>query len=170
MLPASCARRLVLARRSSTCLIPLLSIMPKKRSVRAMTTAVSMEPPPESTGDALSSAINDVAESADVLSRRFSSRIRAKQVEIETNAQIEPDTVTVTAGDDAELSPLSALEEEEEPPKKKRKRAKKNTEPEVYEIEPVETKTTTWRGTRMSSSIAHSALMSFAQDAWDMRA
>ncbi|KZV67692.1 UV-endonuclease UvdE [Peniophora sp. CONT] len=122
--------------------------MPKKRSARAVASAAPVEPPPESARDTLSTAIYEVAESADVLGRRVSSRIRAKKVEVQAtqNAQTDNAAAVAAALDEGELSPLSALEEEDGPPKKKRRRTKKNAEPEVYEIEPVETKDTTWRG------------------------
>ena len=149
MLPTLYARRLLSRQYPLPANLNLLVLaMPRKRSARALATAAPVD---ESSGDMLSTAMNEAAESVEVLSRRVSSRIRAKKVEVDAAkvAEIQTDAAgPVATGEDAD-SPLGAPDEQEEPPKKKRRRTKKNAEPEVYEIEPVETKTTTWRGKRI---------------------
>ncbi|KAI8989013.1 UV-endonuclease UvdE-domain-containing protein [Trametes punicea] len=102
-------------------------------------------PEPVSAGPAIVSS----PEEAQALIRRFSTRKKRKVVYTEE---------VVAEGDDAEdvendagfESPLTELDDEaaaeEVVPKKKRTRRKKDIEPVVYDIPPVETKTTTFKG------------------------
>ena len=68
-------------------------------------------------------------------------------------------------------SPLTELESEgsaEPPPKKKRGRRVKVTEPVVYHIPPVETKTTTFKGTSDSKLVyGLNFTITVVQVAWD---
>ena len=71
--------------------------------------------------------------------RRTSSRVK-KAV-----SYTEPKE-TAIEGDESPLTELEDEEDELEKSSKKRKRRKKNSEPEVYVIPPVETKTTNFKG------------------------
>ena len=104
-------------------------------------------PEPVATGPAL---VNSPEEARELL-RRMSARKKRKVVY--TEEQLGEDELAGTGEpkDDAGFeSPLTELDDdppvEEEAPKKKRTRRKKNAEPVVYDIPPVETKTSTFKG------------------------
>ncbi|KAJ8488564.1 hypothetical protein ONZ51_g3491 [Trametes cubensis] len=104
-------------------------------------------PEPVATGPAL---VNSPEEARELL-RRVSARKRRKVVYTEELLGEDEIDGTGEPKDDAGFeSPLTELDDdppvEEEAPKKKRTRRKKNPEPVVYDIPPVETKTSTFKG------------------------
>ncbi|KAI0357706.1 UV-endonuclease UvdE [Trametes cingulata] len=117
----------------------------RKRSARAATTPEPVESVP--TGPALVSS----PEEARALIRRVSARKKRRVVYTEEVIVDEEDVPESQSKQDSGFeSPLTELDEEapaeEASPKKKRARRKKNAEPVVYDIPPVETKETTFRG------------------------
>ncbi|KAH9903260.1 UV-endonuclease UvdE-domain-containing protein [Cubamyces lactineus] len=103
-------------------------------------------PEPVVTGPAL---VNSPEEARELL-RRVSARKKRKVVYTEEQlGEDELDATGQTQEDTGFESPLTELDDEPpvaEAPKKKRTRRKKNTEPVVYDIPPVETKTTSFKG------------------------
>ncbi|KAI0634612.1 UV-endonuclease UvdE-domain-containing protein [Trametes polyzona] len=126
----------------------------RKRTARAVAARATPEPvEPPMTGPAI---VNSPEEAREFI-RRMSSRKKRKVVYTEDALEGEDELAQVSTGkaDDGFESPLTELGDdgpaadgEEEPvsPKKKRTRRKKNAEPVVYDIPPVETKTTTFKG------------------------
>ncbi|KAI0761361.1 UV-endonuclease UvdE [Trametes elegans] len=113
---------------------------------RKRTTRAAVTPEPEMTGPALVSS----PEEARALMRRVSKRQKKTVVYTEEVLAEEPEQDAEEKADAGFESPLTELEEdalvEEVSPKKKRARRKKHAEPVVYDIPPVETKTTTFKG------------------------
>ncbi|KAI0658056.1 UV-endonuclease UvdE-domain-containing protein [Cubamyces menziesii] len=131
---------------------PVNSIV-QSRSIIAMakrkrnTVPKPSTPEPVATGPAL---VNSPEEARELL-RRVSARKRRKVVYTEELLGEDEIDGTGEPKDDAGFeSPLTELDDdppvEEEAPKKKRTRRKKNPEPVVYDIPPVETKTSTFKG------------------------
>ncbi|KAI0649749.1 UV-endonuclease UvdE [Trametes meyenii] len=107
--------------------------------------APARTPEPSATGAALVSSPEEARE----LMRRVSSRKKRKVIYTEGSVAGEDDPANPKEDMRFE-SPLTELDDETEanksPSKKKRTRKKKNTEPVVYDIPPVETKETTFKG------------------------
>ncbi|KAH9848153.1 UV-endonuclease UvdE-domain-containing protein [Lenzites betulinus] len=119
-----------------------LAMVKRKRAARAATT-----PEPVMTGPALVSSPDE----ARSLIRRMSAR-KKRKVDYTEGLLAGEEEYELPQGSKTDTgfeSPLTDLEEdpvvEEEAPKK-RTRKKKLTEPVVYDIPPVETKTTTFKG------------------------
>ena len=128
----------------------------------ATTTADSAASDAALTGPAIVST----PEEAQALIRRVSTRKKKSVVYTEQAIQ---DDVNEKEPDGGFDSPLTELDEEvvEKSPKKKRRR-RKEQEPVVYDIAPVETKTTTFTGASPGSRVLYVLLM-LSQGASDMR-
>ncbi|KAI0672143.1 UV-endonuclease UvdE [Trametes maxima] len=116
----------------------LFAMAHKRKRVGART------PEPVSTGAALVSSPEEARE----LMRRVSSRKKRKVVYTEGAAEDEDDRAN-SKEDLGFESPLTELDDEvkaDGSPPKKRARRKKNAEPVVYDIPPVEPKETTFKG------------------------
>ncbi|OJT06819.1 UV-damage endonuclease [Trametes pubescens] len=113
----------------------------RKRAPRKVTT-----PEPEITGPALVSS----PEEARALIRRASPRKKRKVVYTELAIAGEDDAAQESKVDAGFESPLTDLDDdgpaEAKLPKKRQTRKRKVKEPVVYDIPPVETKTTTFKG------------------------
>ncbi|KAI1792678.1 UV-endonuclease UvdE [Ganoderma leucocontextum] len=116
--------------------------MAPKRKRTSTTTAATHEPPPHTVLH-MGAALVSSPEEAGALIRRSSTRTKK-------SVDYAEDTVQ-KADDDAFDGPLTGLEEDElvdekPAPKKKRRTGKKAVEPVVYDIPPVETKETSFKG------------------------
>lgn len=84
-----------------------------------------------------------------VATTRRSRRARtAPGVNYASQAAVEEHEEGVDLGTESPLTDLESEEAVEPPPKRKRRRRVKITEPVVYDIPPVETKTSTFKGER----------------------
>ncbi|KAI0752598.1 UV-endonuclease UvdE-domain-containing protein [Daedaleopsis nitida] len=130
-----------------TRIVRILPAMAPKRkrtqdTEKTLVSAASATDSVEATGTALVSTPEEAQ--ALVAARRVSTRKKKKVVYTEETAPDEGQRQ-----DDGFESPLTEIDEEvpeEKSPKKKRRRKTKTNEPVVYDIPPVETKTSTFKG------------------------
>ena len=133
---------------------PAMAPKRKRTSTMVAGTGSGADEPPALTLPPTGAALVNTPEEAAVLARRTSTRKKKAVVYTEDVLQEASD-----AEDDVFDGPLTELEEDgqvdEKPtPKKKRRIRKKATEPIVYDIPPVETLETTFKGALSVGSLA----------------
>lgn len=133
---------------------------PKRKRTLAATAVDSTMP--ESEVPVTGSAMVSTPEEAQAFMRRVSTRTKKKVVYTEEPVE------EMNHVDDAFEGPLTDLEDdavEDKSPRKKRKRRAKVVEPVVYDIPPVESKTTTFKGAS-EVSIGNHLLIPSSRTPW----